>query len=204
MVGAVAAGSPPSRRPAAEPVGAAAPLSADPDGLSASAPTWSRAPCSPPTGAACSRCPSAQADRLVVARPAGVLPLDGLRVTPLAAPELPALRRSRVDTAFREVMVRCGDRAARTAWINPAFVDAYERLHHLGWAHAVETLRRAATSSAASTASASAGCSPASRCSTTPRTRPRSRWWRSSSASAPPASRCSTCSGPPPTSSRWE
>jgi len=70
--------------------------------------------------------------------PRGILPLDGLRVTR-------SLRQStkryevRMNTRFREVMERCGDPARPHGWITPAFVDAYEHLHHLGWAHSFET-----------------------------------------------------------------
>jgi leucyl/phenylalanyl-tRNA--protein transferase len=70
--------------------------------------------------------------------PRGVLPLDRLRVSR-------SLRKScrryevRVDTRFREVMLRCGDPARPHGWITPAFVDAYERLFDLGWVHSVET-----------------------------------------------------------------
>jgi leucyl/phenylalanyl-tRNA--protein transferase len=69
--------------------------------------------------------------------PRGVLPLDGLRVSR-------SLRRScqryevRLNTAFREVMTRCGDPRRPHGWINTAFIDAYARLHELGWAHSVE------------------------------------------------------------------
>jgi leucyl/phenylalanyl-tRNA--protein transferase len=70
--------------------------------------------------------------------PRGILPLDGLRITR-------SLRRSlqryevRVDTAFRTVMAECGDPRRSGAWINRSIVDAYDRLHRLGWAHSVET-----------------------------------------------------------------
>ena len=70
--------------------------------------------------------------------PRGIIPLDGLRVTR-------SLRQScrryevRIDTRFREVMERCGDPRRPHGWITPAFVDAYTRLHELGWAHSVET-----------------------------------------------------------------
>jgi leucyl/phenylalanyl-tRNA--protein transferase len=66
-----------------------------------------------------------------------VLPLDGLRVTR-------SLRQSRkrfevrTNTAFRAVMERCGDPRRPAGWITPAFIDAYECLHRLGWAHSVE------------------------------------------------------------------
>lgn len=70
--------------------------------------------------------------------PRGVIPLDGLIVSR-------SLRRScrryevRVNTRFRDVMERCGDPSRPHGWITPQFVDAYEELHLLGWAHSVET-----------------------------------------------------------------
>ncbi len=69
--------------------------------------------------------------------PRGVLPLDRLSVSR-------SLRRSvrryevRMDTSFREVMAACADPSRAGAWINRDFVDAYERLHELGWAHSIE------------------------------------------------------------------
>ena len=69
--------------------------------------------------------------------PRGIIPLDGLRVSR-------SLRRSlrrfdvRRDTAFADVIVRCGDARRAGGWITPAFVRAYVRLHELGWAHSVE------------------------------------------------------------------
>jgi leucyl/phenylalanyl-tRNA--protein transferase len=69
--------------------------------------------------------------------PRAILPLDGLRVSRSLRR---SIRRYTVgrDTAFSEVMVRCGDPRRAGAWINPAFVEAYTRLHHLGWAHSFE------------------------------------------------------------------
>lgn len=69
--------------------------------------------------------------------PRAVIPLDGLRVSR-------SLRRSmrrfaiRVDTAFEAVMRGCGDPARPHGWIDESFVEAYTRLHELGWAHSVE------------------------------------------------------------------
>jgi leucyl/phenylalanyl-tRNA--protein transferase len=69
--------------------------------------------------------------------PRGILPLDGLHVSR-------SLRRSvalfdvRMDTRFGAVMEACGDPARPGGWINRPFVDAYTRLHELGWAHSVE------------------------------------------------------------------
>jgi leucyl/phenylalanyl-tRNA--protein transferase len=70
--------------------------------------------------------------------PRGILPLDGLRVAR-------SLRKSsrrfeiRVDTAFEAVMRECADPRREHGWIDDSFLDAYARLHELGWAHSVET-----------------------------------------------------------------
>jgi leucyl/phenylalanyl-tRNA--protein transferase len=67
----------------------------------------------------------------------GVLPLDGLRVSR-------SLRQSvrkmevRVDTVFDDVIWACADPDRDGAWIDEEILDAYTRLHELGWAHSVE------------------------------------------------------------------
>lgn len=72
--------------------------------------------------------------------PRGVLPLDGLRVSR-------SLRRSvrrfevTFDRAFVEVMRGCGDPGRDSGWITDDFIDAYGRLHEMGWAHSVEVWR---------------------------------------------------------------
>lgn len=69
--------------------------------------------------------------------PRGILPLDRLRVSR-------SLRRSlrrydvRFNTRFRDVMTACADPSRDGAWITRDFIDAYERLHRLGWSHSVE------------------------------------------------------------------
>lgn len=66
-----------------------------------------------------------------------VLPVDGLRVTR-------SMRQSRrrfeisMDKAFSDVVSGCADPAREGAWISPAVVAAYQRLHSLGWAHSIE------------------------------------------------------------------
>ena len=68
----------------------------------------------------------------------GILPLANLRVTR-------SLRQSmkrydvRIDTCFEDVIRACANPARPSAWITQQFIDAYARLHHLGWAHSVET-----------------------------------------------------------------
>jgi leucyl/phenylalanyl-tRNA--protein transferase len=69
--------------------------------------------------------------------PRGVIPLDGLVVSR-------SLRRScrrfdvTVDDDFRAVMAACGDPSRPDGWIDDSFLDAYSRLHDLGWAHSIE------------------------------------------------------------------
>jgi leucyl/phenylalanyl-tRNA---protein transferase len=53
------------------------------------------------------------------------------------------LYETRFDTAFRSVIEQCSaprDRQAGT-WIVPQMIDAYTRLHELGFAHSVESWR---------------------------------------------------------------
>jgi leucyl/phenylalanyl-tRNA---protein transferase len=70
--------------------------------------------------------------------PRGILPLDALKVSSSLKQ---SCRRytTKVNTRFTEVMTRCGDPSRPNGWINRDFVDAYTRLHRLGWAHSVET-----------------------------------------------------------------
>ena len=73
--------------------------------------------------------------------PRGILPLDGLRVTR-------SLRQSakryevRVDTSFEAVIRACADPSREDGWITDAFVEAYARLHAMGWAHSIEVFDR--------------------------------------------------------------
>ncbi len=69
--------------------------------------------------------------------PRGVLPLDGLRVTR-------SLRQScrrydvTADRDFAAVIGTCAALERDGRWITRDIVDAYTRLHELGWAHSVE------------------------------------------------------------------
>lgn len=73
--------------------------------------------------------------------PRGILPLDRLRVTR-------SMRRSarryevRADTCFAEVIRACADPSREGGWITAEFIEAYARLHELGWAHSVEVFDR--------------------------------------------------------------
>jgi leucyl/phenylalanyl-tRNA--protein transferase len=73
--------------------------------------------------------------------PRGILPLDGLRVTR-------SMRQSarrfqvRIDTCFTRVIRGCADPSRDESWITDEFIEAYTRLHKLGWAHSVEVFGR--------------------------------------------------------------
>lgn len=68
-----------------------------------------------------------------------VIPLEGLKVSR-------TMRRSakkfeiRFDTQFENVMRNCAAPHRDNGWITEEFIDAYVRLHHLGWAHSVEVI----------------------------------------------------------------
>jgi len=72
--------------------------------------------------------------------PRGIIPIDGLHVSR-------SMQRSfkrfeiRIDTAFVEVMRRCGDPSRPGRWITDEIVGAYTALHDLGWAHSIEVWR---------------------------------------------------------------
>ncbi len=76
--------------------------------------------------------------------PRAIFPIDGLHVSRSLAR---LLRRGgfRVtfDQAFRAVMEGCAERrpGREETWISPAFIEAYSRLHSLGWAHSAECWR---------------------------------------------------------------
>ena len=69
--------------------------------------------------------------------PRGVLPLDGLHVSRSLAR---SCRRFeiRLDTVFEKVMRGCADPRRPSGWIDESFIEAYTRLHDLGWTHSVE------------------------------------------------------------------
>lgn len=66
-----------------------------------------------------------------------IIPLDGLRITR-------SLRQSTrrylvsVDEDFEAVVRWCAEIDRPNGWITEEFIEAYSRLHELGWAHSVE------------------------------------------------------------------
>lgn len=73
--------------------------------------------------------------------PRGIVPLDHVRVTR-------SMRQSarqyevRVDTCFADVIRACADPSRKDGWVTAEFIEAYTRLHQLGWAHSVEVFDR--------------------------------------------------------------
>lgn len=68
----------------------------------------------------------------------GVLGLEDLRVS-RSLRQSARRYRTRVDTAFAEVVAGCADPSRPGGWIDDSIAGAYQRLHELGWAHSVET-----------------------------------------------------------------
>jgi len=69
--------------------------------------------------------------------PRGIIPLDGLRVS-RSLRKACATYEVRMDTAFDDVIAACADPKRPHGWIDRSIMDAYRRLHRLGWAHSVE------------------------------------------------------------------
>jgi leucyl/phenylalanyl-tRNA---protein transferase len=73
--------------------------------------------------------------------PRGILPLDNLRVTR-------SMRQSarrydvRIDTCFAQIIRECANPSRESAWITDEFIQAFTRLHQLGWAHSIEVFDR--------------------------------------------------------------
>lgn len=67
----------------------------------------------------------------------GILPLDTMRITRSMRQSARRYTVS-IDTCFGEVIRACASPTRESVWITRQFIDAYEELHHLGWAHSVE------------------------------------------------------------------
>lgn len=70
-------------------------------------------------------------------RDRGVLPLDRLRVSRSLRQSVRRLHTT-TNHAFEHVITRCAEMTRHGAWISREIVNAYIRLHRLGWAHSVE------------------------------------------------------------------
>jgi leucyl/phenylalanyl-tRNA--protein transferase len=67
----------------------------------------------------------------------GVIDLDELKVT-RSMKQSAKKYECRMDTRFRDVMEKCKDQPRHGGWITDDFIDAYEVLHNMGYAHSVE------------------------------------------------------------------
>jgi leucyl/phenylalanyl-tRNA--protein transferase len=67
----------------------------------------------------------------------GILPLDGLRVTRSLRKMIKRYAIT-VDTAFDQVIRRCGDPSRPGGWIDDRILQVYSRLHEDGIVHSVE------------------------------------------------------------------
>ncbi len=66
-----------------------------------------------------------------------ILPLNGLRITRSLRQSTRRFKVS-VDADFEAVIEGCADPTRGDPWITREFVEAYLKLHRLGWAHSVE------------------------------------------------------------------
>lgn len=70
--------------------------------------------------------------------PRAIIPVGGLHVSRRLERTLHSARfRVTMNAAFDRVIHACADREEGT-WVTPAIMDAYGRLHELGWAHSFE------------------------------------------------------------------
>jgi leucyl/phenylalanyl-tRNA--protein transferase len=78
------------------------------------------------------------------ANPRGIIPLDdfhvpqSLRSLSRRGPDLGGFE-VRINFDFEAIMRACGENRGDGTWINDELVEAYVRLHRLGFAHSVET-----------------------------------------------------------------
>lgn len=74
------------------------------------------------------------------ADPRAILELDALHVPRSLRKVIHrGVYEIRFNTAFRDVMQGCADR--HSTWISADLIDAYSRLHDMGWSHSVEAWR---------------------------------------------------------------
>ena len=67
----------------------------------------------------------------------GVIPLDGLRVTKSMKQSARRFHCT-INNSFGDVMHACATTHTQGNWIDDQFINAYTKLHHLGYAHSIE------------------------------------------------------------------
>jgi leucyl/phenylalanyl-tRNA--protein transferase len=83
--------------------------------------------------------------RWYTASPRGIIPLQPPQAFHVPSSLRQIIRQGkftiRLNTCFAEVMRQCGQRRLGGTWIGKDILDAYQRLHELGFAHSVEAWR---------------------------------------------------------------
>ena len=69
--------------------------------------------------------------------PRCIFPLDAVRVTRSLAKSARRFTTT-MDQDFHGVITRCGDPRRPQGWIDPQIVEAYTRMHQMGWVHLIE------------------------------------------------------------------
>ncbi len=73
------------------------------------------------------------------ADPRGVIPLEAFHVPGTLRQKLKqGVFEIRINHDFRATMQACGENREDGTWISPTLIDAFVRLHDLGYAHSVE------------------------------------------------------------------
>lgn len=80
--------------------------------------------------------------RWYTADPRGVLPLDGFHLPKTLSQTVRQGKfQVRINSDFRGTMRGCMEGRPEGSWISPKLIDAYDRLHEMGFAHSVESWR---------------------------------------------------------------
>ena len=69
--------------------------------------------------------------------PRCIFPLEAIRVTRSLAKSARRFTTT-MDQDFHGVITRCGDPRRPSGWIDSQIVDAYTRMHEMGWVHSIE------------------------------------------------------------------
>lgn len=72
--------------------------------------------------------------------PRAIIPLDGVKISKsLRKAVEKEIFEIKIDTCFETVMKMCAYRNGEETWISDEIVEAFTKLHHMGYAHCVES-----------------------------------------------------------------
>lgn len=72
--------------------------------------------------------------------PRAIIPLDGVKISKsLRKAVEKEIFEIKIDTSFETVMKMCANRNGEETWISEEIVEAFTALHHMGYAHCVES-----------------------------------------------------------------